>query len=82
MPARCEIREIAYGLHTPEDLPLAEFKTSLGFPAVHVPSRVKINPLVAPLVRRLNPHGTTASRVGCKRRRENSSAGIPRMPVS
>jgi hypothetical protein len=52
-----EIREIAYGLHTPEDQPLAEFKTSLGFPAVRVPSRVKVNPLAAPLLRRLNPHG-------------------------
>ncbi len=50
------IHEIAYGLHTPEDPSLAEYKADLGFPAVQVPAQVRINRLATPLLRRLHPH--------------------------
>jgi len=49
-----DVREIAYGLHTPEDPSLAAYKADLGFPPVRVPSTVRINRLAARLVRRLN----------------------------
>jgi hypothetical protein len=54
---RCEsIREMAYGLHMPEDDALHRFKDGMGFPVVHVPLRWWINPLCRMILRRLRPH--------------------------
>jgi Acetyltransferase (GNAT) family len=50
------IREVAFGLDSAEDRSLVEFKERLGFPVRLVPARVRINPLLAPIVRRRHPY--------------------------
>jgi hypothetical protein len=50
------IREVAFGLDSAEDRSLVAFKEHLGFPVRLVPARVRINPLLAPIVRRRHPY--------------------------
>jgi hypothetical protein len=50
------VREVAFGLDSPEDDSLVAFKGTLGFPVVRVPARVRVNPLVAPIVSRRHPY--------------------------
>jgi hypothetical protein len=50
------IREIIYGQHSREDEPLCTFKESIGFPVKRFPTRVKVIPLVAQLLRWRYPH--------------------------
>jgi hypothetical protein len=45
------IREIVYGYDTPNDPALGVFKEGMGFPVRHIPSRVKVNPLIDPILR-------------------------------
>ncbi len=49
------VREIVYGLFTPEDERLTAFKTGMGFPVVKVPARVSVNPLLASFIKRRYP---------------------------
>lgn len=49
------VREIASGLHTPENRSLAEFKEQLGFAVRAVPARVRILPGLAPVLVRRYP---------------------------
>lgn len=51
-----QIRDVVYGLHTPEDESLCLYKERIGFPACRFPSRVWMLPGVEPLLRRLRPH--------------------------
>jgi hypothetical protein len=50
------IREVAFGLDSAEDRSLVAFKERLGFPVRLVPARVRINPLLARIVRRRHPY--------------------------
>jgi hypothetical protein len=50
------VREIVYGLHTPEDPALCTFKAGIGFPPCLIPSRVQINPVAAQFLARRHPH--------------------------
>ncbi len=50
------IREIVYGLHTPEDSSLCSFKDALGFPVRHVHSKVWMNPLAEKFIQMRYPH--------------------------
>ena len=45
------INEIMHSPHIPEDPPLGIFKTRMGFPVVHVPSRIMMFPLADALLR-------------------------------
>lgn len=49
------VEEIAHSPHIPEDAALGVFKVGLGFPVVHVPSRVRLLPLVEPVLRWRKP---------------------------
>jgi hypothetical protein len=51
-----EVREVAFGLHSAEDIPLVTFKDDLGFPVVSVPAKFRINRLVAAVLRRRYPY--------------------------
>lgn len=50
------IREIIYGTHLREDNALCIFKKSIGFPAKQFPTRVRVVPIVAQLLRWCYPH--------------------------
>lgn len=50
------IREIIYGQHSREDAALCTFKESIGFPVKRFPTRVRVVPLVAQLLRWRYPH--------------------------
>lgn len=50
------IREIIYGQHSREDEPLCIFKERIGFPAKRLPTRVKVNPVMARFLRWRYPH--------------------------
>jgi hypothetical protein len=49
------IHEVVHGLHSIERPSLTWYKTSLGFPVVHLPSKIDVNPLVAALLRWRRP---------------------------
>lgn len=51
-----EINEVVYGLHSREDSALCVFKESMGFPAKHIPTKVKINPIIRQIIRNRYPH--------------------------
>lgn len=51
-----EIREIVYGLHTPEDSALSVFKEGMGFPVKHVPTKVQMNPIIGKFICWRYPH--------------------------
>lgn len=50
-----QIREIMHSPHEPEDPALGVFKAGIGFPVVHVPSRVRLVPPLGQLIRRRHP---------------------------
>ncbi len=50
------IREVVYGQHSREDANLVAFKERMGFPVVHIPSIVHIDPFIGTMLRRLKPH--------------------------
>src|SRR6516165_77737 len=50
------ILEIIYGQHSREDAPLCSFKERIGFPVRHFPTRVRVMPIVAQLLRWRYPH--------------------------
>ena len=49
-------REVVFGLHSAEDPQLVSYKEDLGFPVTRVRAKARINPCVAPVVRRRRPH--------------------------
>ena len=49
------IREVVYGLDTPEDRKLTVYKVEMGFPVVQVPTRVRLPPVVDAIIRLLRP---------------------------
>jgi hypothetical protein len=46
-----KIREIVYGYDTPKDPALGIFKEGMGFPVRRIPSKVRVNPLIDPILR-------------------------------
>jgi hypothetical protein len=50
------IRKVVYGQDTPEDRPLTLYKVEMGFPVVHVPSRVWLAPIFKTIVRHHRPY--------------------------
>jgi len=50
------IHEVVYGLHSREDSNLVIFKERMGFPVVHIPSIVHIDPFISTMLRRYKPH--------------------------
>ena len=50
------IREVVYGQHSRENPNLVAYKELMGFPVVHIPSLVYINPIMAEILRRCKPH--------------------------
>jgi hypothetical protein len=51
-----EIREVVDSQHMPENPALGVFKESVGFPVVHVPTKVVMNPFAARVLRRRRPY--------------------------
>ncbi len=51
-----EIREIVSGQHSPEDSGLCAFKEEMGFPVKHVPTKVRMNPIMGKFIRWCRPH--------------------------
>ena len=50
------IHEIVYGQHSREDSKLCVFKEGMGFPAKHIPAKVKINPVIGKFINWRRPH--------------------------
>lgn len=51
-----EIHEVVYGLHSREDSALCVFKESMGFPVKHIPTKLKINPVIRQVIQNRYPH--------------------------
>jgi hypothetical protein len=51
-----EIRELVSGQHSREDLGLCTFKQRMGFPVIHIPAKVSVNPIIGNFLRWRYPH--------------------------
>lgn len=52
-----KIREIVNSPHMPEDPALGNFKEGMGFPVKHIPTKVRMNPIIEKYIRYRRPRG-------------------------
>lgn len=82
------IRQVVYGLHSIEDPRLCEFKHGMGFPVVHLPTRVRMLPVIRTFLRLRYPDpfyrltGWHASATGSALSAQKTADGRADVPVS